>query len=107
MRSSRDDTRSGTKSTVAGAAAGKSSRSLPSSHNAQGDTNFNNFADFCFVSGRLDAGGVLRFALDKGRMAQACERELWLEGDKCRFHARDDSVGSDAAAPALLDLSIG
>jgi hypothetical protein len=86
---------------VAGAAAARK-KGMPSAHDGQGDKDWPNLSDACFVSGRKDSDSNVTFTLDTSRStANVHELKVHLDGEGCRFI----SDGIDSASMLIQDIS--
>lgn len=80
---------------VAGAAAARKS-GTPTAHDAQGDKDWPNLMDACFVSSRKDTDSVVNFSLDTSRStANMYNIRVKLDGEGCRFISDNIDVSSE------------
>jgi hypothetical protein len=81
-----------------GAAAGK--KGLATAHDAQGDRDWPNLMDACFVSSRKDSESHVTFRLDISR-STACTDDIRvkLDGERCKFIADTADFGVQLIDP--------
>ena len=76
---------------IAGASAGKSSKHVASSHDAQGNKDLNNMMDYCVVTSKKDkSSGAVRIITDKARGKENREIRGVLDGARCRIRRDTD-----------------
>ena len=74
---------------LSGATAGKSAKSIASSHDAQEDKSLNNRMDYCFVMSKKDEKDEMKIFSDKTRRFKNMTKKLKLDGDSCLFQVVD------------------
>ena len=78
-----------------GAAARKGVRAMPSSHDAQEDSNLNNLFEFGFAMSKLNAQNRCSIVVDKARSTGRTSGYLALDGEHCLFKGCSDPAYMD------------
>lgn len=90
---------------LAGKEAGKGHKASQSSHNAQGDTNFNNFWDYCMVASTLNhMDSTFTLKMDKGRGAAQTEMPMVMDGQNCKMRTNELAMSSSMDSIESIDV---
>jgi hypothetical protein len=83
---------------LSGEASAKSSTSIPSTHSAQEDKNFNNMFDYCFAISQRDSDEIATLNVDKARGAARTKVAIQLDARSgvWRKPSKEDSYIQDA-----------